>query len=719
MSTDIKYSITAQDRFSQTFAALKRDLGAAQTAALGVGAAVSRLGGLVGLGAGAGLGGMALAVRQLANDLDSLNDSADATGSTIEKLSGLEDVARRNGGTLDLVTTALVKMNQALASAKPDSGISVALKAIGLDAAKLREQDPSDALLDIAKALAQFENDGNKARLVQELFGKSLREVAPLLGDLAAAGTINAKVTAEQAAEAEKFNKALAALATNASNAGRSLVSDLLPKLNEVFSRVDAAKSVFGGLGAGLLAQLKTGSAGFADAGEGAAFYAAKVRQLEGDIGRLKRGGSIFDRLNAESATKDLDDARKLLQFYERVAVQTGKFAGGGRGFVNPGDDAPKPKLPDLTNATGTKPAQSEAEKYLESLQKQGEATRELTAYEKVLNDLRANRIEGVGVKVTREQLLYAAQLADSAARMKFEEQTLVELGKERVRQAEKLEQVERELGASKQRAIDEIAAMAAETQSGQIERLNAQIDTVQDLLSSGTLDPSRVGAYVDVLDKLKLKLREVAGEPIPVFEKLEKVIQQSMSRSADALLDFAIDGRGSLLDVGRQFAKDIARGMLNEPLQKEMQQLGKSISDALKSALDGKDIFADVIKWLKSLDFSGGGSGGGGIWSGLASAVGGFFGGTTTRAMGGPVKAGQLVRWQENGREWFVPDENGTVVTDAQRRRAAGGGSAPVVNNVFHVNGDVSSQTVALMEAMIDRSNARLMRNLRTQGAG
>ena len=54
-------------------------------------------------------------------------------------------------------------------------------------------------------ALAGFADDGNKARLTQELFGKSLAEVAPLLKDLSTQGTLNAKVTKEQADAAEQF----------------------------------------------------------------------------------------------------------------------------------------------------------------------------------------------------------------------------------------------------------------------------------------------------------------------------------------------------------------------------------------------------------------------------------------------------------------------------------------------------------------------------------
>ncbi|MCL5459923.1 hypothetical protein M3M33_14900, partial [Loigolactobacillus coryniformis] len=80
---DIRFTVTAEDRFAQTFARLKKDIagggeqldrftGLAQRA----GAAVSLLA-FGGAAAGLGLGG---AVKQLSKDLDALNDASDALG---------------------------------------------------------------------------------------------------------------------------------------------------------------------------------------------------------------------------------------------------------------------------------------------------------------------------------------------------------------------------------------------------------------------------------------------------------------------------------------------------------------------------------------------------------------------------------------------------------------------------------------------------------------
>jgi hypothetical protein len=190
-----------------------------------------------GLAAGIGVGGLVAFTRSTIDALDALNDVKDATGASIENISALEDVAGRTGTTLDVVTGSLIKLNQTLGAAKEGSEQAAALQAIGLSAEELRRLDPAEALRQTAVALAGFADDGNKARLVQELFGKSLREVAPFLADLAKQTELSAKVTAEQAEEAEKFNLQLFAMQKNLQDVSRSLVGPVLTGLNGLIEK--------------------------------------------------------------------------------------------------------------------------------------------------------------------------------------------------------------------------------------------------------------------------------------------------------------------------------------------------------------------------------------------------------------------------------------------------------------------------------------------------
>lgn len=245
---DVRFAVTAEDRFSRVFQSLKRDIA-------GVGDGVGKLQNVAAFAASAlnpVLAGVAAAtaygaaLKNLANDLDALNDASDAVGDSVENLSALERVARQNGETLDLVVTAATRLNKALSDAKADTPIAQALKAIGLSAQELRSLPTTEALQRIAVALQGFTNNQQRAAVVTEIFGKSSRQVSAFLNDLAAAGELNATVTSRQAAEAERFNKTLAAASANAGDLARQLAGPLLAGFNTFVDRArvasDAAK---------------------------------------------------------------------------------------------------------------------------------------------------------------------------------------------------------------------------------------------------------------------------------------------------------------------------------------------------------------------------------------------------------------------------------------------------------------------------------------------
>ena len=323
------------------------------------------------------VGGLVAFVRNTTNAIDAMNDLADATGSTIEEISKLDQVARRNGASLDSVGGMLVKFNNALKEADGKNGASIALQAIGLEAAKLRALDPSEALRQTAVALAGFADDGNKARLVQELFGKSVREAAPFLKDLAEAGVLNASVTSKQAAEAEKFNKQLFAFQTNASDAGRAIVNELLPSLTKLIQQLNdgtkAYKSFWDAtLDIGLnVDPYKSLNANLASTVKEIGTYRDIVNELQN-----RSGPDLFGRRAAE-----VEKYQKRLEIAiarEQYLLQQLARSGGGRGTAVPGATEPaKPSVRDIgglgttaldLEAKATAAAIQAREKYLETL---------------------------------------------------------------------------------------------------------------------------------------------------------------------------------------------------------------------------------------------------------------------------------------------------------------------------------------------------------------
>lgn len=693
---DIRYSVTAEDRFSRTFSQLKRDLASTQGQFKIIESAAGVAGlalGSIGVGA-LSAGSIGLALKRLVNDLDSLNDAADATGSSIENLSALEDVARRNGQGLETVVSAALKLNKALNEATPNSPMEQTLKRLGLSAKELRDVDPSIALQKLAQALAGFADDGDKGRLILELTGKSVKELGPLLKDLGEAGVLNAKVTTEQAQAAEKFNKELFALQTNVYNAGRSLVADLVPQINETIKKFregrEAGLGFFSILGKQqnlLLAELFGGD-------KDPAKQLKDAEKMLGQIdarmkaGRLTAEQQLLLDTKRAATLKEIAKAQGLLNgagIAEDPAIA--RRLRGDRPSVGP---PPPPKAP--------KTGASEAQRYLENLQKQGEKLQDLTVYQQLLADIEHKRIDGITPKLQAE-LKIAAQKVDLAKQLNVE--------KEREAGFQKL------LSDKGQRDVDEVQRLLEQTTTGRLQGMEVQADKLLDFSRRIGEDDPRQRQVLEALQRIKKEAQDLAAPAqaaVSEYDKLADAIEKSMDRSTQALLDFTIEGKGSIADLGKAFARDVLRSLIEDPMRDAM----KSVSKSIREAMNGGDALSGITNFFKSFGAgSGGGSGGGNI----LSTIGSFFG-FTGRANGGDVNAGQLVRWQENGREWFVPGADGAVVNQAQMRGLGGGGSIQQTNHITIQGGGDPREVQRQIDAALARNNAALVRSMRLGGA-
>jgi hypothetical protein len=200
------------------------------------------VGSALGAMAVAGTGAMAVMIKSAIDGMDALNDLKDATGASIANISALEDVAVRSGANIDTVGTAMIKFQKVLMDAKPGSQAELGLTALGLRAEELKNMDLGEAMLQYAKAMDQFADDGDKARLMLEQTGKSVRELAPFLKDLAEQEKLIGTVSAEQALEAEKFNKELFNMKKNADDVARAIAGPLITAFNNFMSAQREAK---------------------------------------------------------------------------------------------------------------------------------------------------------------------------------------------------------------------------------------------------------------------------------------------------------------------------------------------------------------------------------------------------------------------------------------------------------------------------------------------
>ncbi len=265
---------------STSVAARDHDQLAGRINALGTAANFAK-GQLLAMASSLSLGAMSAWVKHINDGVDALNDIKDATGASIESISALEDVGRRTGASFETVGSILVKFNDVLSKATPKSDIANAIKAIGLEADALKKMDPAEALRVTAVALSNYADDANKARLVQDLFGKSVKEAAPFLADLAAQGSLVARRTTEQAEAAETFNKKIFDLKATANELSRDMVSKMLPGLSQIVDEMSRAAKEGGALLAVWRGLKEFGSIAFGTDKLGTAMSDAKAQAAE------------------------------------------------------------------------------------------------------------------------------------------------------------------------------------------------------------------------------------------------------------------------------------------------------------------------------------------------------------------------------------------------------------------------------------------------------
>lgn len=333
---DPRIVLSAVDRTKAAFESAKQGLLGLENRATAANAGLGKLGAF--LGAGFAAGTFTAFIRETVAGIDRLNDLKDATGSSIENLSALEDVALRTGTSFEAVGASIVKFNQALSNAKAGSETAEVLKAIGLSAAELKKLDPAEALRRTAVALQGFADDGNKARAVQELFGRSVREVAPFLNDLAKQSQLVAKVTTEEAEAAERFNQSLSSLQKNSIDFARVLVGPVVSAINETLESMKA----LGGFTGAIASRLGIDEQGKLT--RQAADISAAIDRATGSIERMqeelnRRGG------NDDFLAMRIEKARERLQKLSKDATDVSQKLQVLAGNLAPSSDTSHDRL--------------------------------------------------------------------------------------------------------------------------------------------------------------------------------------------------------------------------------------------------------------------------------------------------------------------------------------------------------------------------------------
>lgn len=578
-------------------------------------------------GAIAGFGIVAY-VKDLLSGIDALNDLADATGASIENLSALEDIAARTGTNFDAMGGAVIKFNQQLKNTDPESNAGRALEMLGLKMSDLQKMDPAEALHKTALALAEWADEGNKARLVQELFGKSTKEVGAFLKDLADQSQLVATVTTEEAKQAEAFNQQLSQMAKNSKDLARSIAGDLLPELNALLK----AWREGGTLGA------LFGVGGMDDPGKKLTEINDKLTEMKRLRADLDPSKSMANKVN-EFIFGDVGDLDKQISALEKEQKFL-KSLQQTRALTGLGDTSDalsrrlgsRPTIAALTpkdkKEKAAKDPDADFKSYLDNLEKQIQKTHELNAEEKLLDDIRRGQLT-----VSPKQ---EAMLTGLARQIDMEKDAMA-TATTRAEQRKK----DYDAAVAGAREIEEadrawLHQLTDDTPTRKMEEMIRSFARLDKALDEG-LDPQ---VYAEARNRLA-GLTDDTTKAKSTAEELGTTFTSSLEQAAVAGADLSDVLKGLLQDLLRIFF----RLQVTEPLMESFKRAGSGPS----------------------------GGGGSSFWGSLITGViGAFTGGSGVtppnpyagaRAGGGDVLPGRRYRVGERGPEDFVPRTAGTVV--------------------------------------------------------
>lgn len=530
--------------------------------------------------AAAAVGGALALVNRAAESVSAYQGLAEQIGATAEAVSGLQQAADISGVSLDSVAQASIRLTAALSKTDTESkGAGAALAAINIPLAEFKKLDPVQQLERVSRELARFEDGAGKTAVAVALFGRAGAQLLPFFKDLEEAGGRVNRLTQGQIDAADLYSKAFARTKSELGAFVQTVIVDAIPAFTELLKALndtareirqvsDASKDLTGDnpirefafetaaalavLLEALVAVAKTvrALAGSFEAVWADVRLAGEFLAAGGTIGLLfeksrKELGEALDRRNEtvqEANERYVDlwnyDSTRISRAI-RAAQEASRSA-----FVGP----PVPPRGNLaftdTGEGDKKPPTSEAQRYLEALQKTFETTQQLTTYEQLMWDIQQGRLNGITPQLQAE-LVAISQIIDSTKALTAERE--------------------------KEAALDALIASATERD---IERNKREAESLQQRADGylDLIDPMRefirkleeIDALVgkellseDQAQAIKKRLGDLA-EPIDDLSEYAQNAARSMQQAfADFLFDPFEDG---IKGLGEQFAKLVQR---------------------------------------------------------------------------------------------------------------------------------------------------------------
>ena len=569
-----------------------------RTAALGAAAAITAV-------AAAGVAAFKVLNDQV-ESIASFQNLAEKIGDTAENLASLKKASDVSGVSMDNIAAASIKLTAALSKTDEEGqGTAKAIKALGIDFDTFKAMSPAEQMDKLAQSFNGFEDGASKTAVAMALIPKMGAELIPFFNDLANGSERQITLTEAQIKAADDFSKSMARLKSDTSTLFNQLSAELIPTLQDLLnaftgagdsanSAADNAKPFAGAMEfirneiKLTIADTLTLASGFSQLFTFIGGYAKVSGELlKGNFDQAKavgaaaaaeieKTGAKYDALRAKvlAAGNAIKDPR-LFGDAGSIASQGDGSGGGKPTLAYSGVKTPKA-------AGGGAPKVSEAERYLESLQKQLLVAQDLTTNEKVFAEIQSGRL-GVVTPMMSLQLQLAASAIDQAkAQAEFEKKTAADR-KADAEAAKRLEDERQKQGDAYRKSV-----MTDQ------EQINALEDQYAQALDKKIID-------LETYSRLMDKLAATTDKNTTAFINFEGMAQQAASSLADGLTDAIMQGK-SLTDVFKNVVKQLAAMILKAIIFK---------------------VVGGVIKSYTGIDISGAKAGGGSVSQNSSYLVG------------------------------------------------------------------------------------------------
>lgn len=653
---------------------------------------------------GVAAAGAFAAISKMASDVGAFKDLEETTGANAEALASFAVAAGTAGVSMETIAGGMNKLTKGLVSVEDETkDAGAALEAIGLNIQDFKKLDPATQMEEVARALAQFEDGAGKTAVAMALFGKSGAALLPFLKELAAEGGRQVILTQQQIERADAFADAQARSRTQLQLFVQMLATEALPTITTI---IETAKEFIkqllgireeGGKLQDVGAKVRefsemvaTGFTRIIDVGDGvirtfrvaaevAASYAAQrdipFWDVEGKMDVAREARRRIDAILMEKTA-----TQRLTEAFKEAAKQRDLAAQEDRGFKPPGK-----RLSFTGKEAGGKAKEqvSEAQRYIDALEKQIIKTEELSATELARIEI-AKFKKAAEPDEVRRIFQLAAEL-DLQRAIKKEEEARKKVEEEAARareQASKLQDkiIDDELKKAdalrdeNERIKENIVFLEGGTEAVRAlekARVANNLRLAEErLLMAQTAGDSALMIQAYQQQVAALRERQVLMDKVDIAEKMRveaEKLQNLKDEFSDALVQPLVDFVNKT-----KSAKDAFKSFINTVQQMLLQKAARSVTDWLfgGQTQSGFD-FGTIFKFL----------------SGFSSMIPGGTGYLPPGAMGPPMLASGTT-YAPGGGAWvgergpeFVSLPVGARVTPANRMRAMDQGRSLIFN--------------------------------------